>query len=188
MWRATKDAIPSRVNLVKRKVLTDPICQAYGAKPESTLLALWSCPSLKEVWVVHFGELMIETTGCSSFLEVFCICLEKSHPTDLFAMLAYLIWFRRNKLRMGEKMAELNLINLLARETLQEFNLANSSPSKPPPALTSTKWMPPPSGCFKANFDGAVFQERAVAGLGTIIRNDCGLVMAALTQVIPLPT
>ena len=34
---------------------------------------------------------------------------------------------------------------------------------------------------------GAIFQGNAEAGLGAIIRNDYGLVMAALTQVIPLP-
>lgn len=48
--------------------------------------------------------------------------------------------------------------------------------------------MPPPSKWVKANFDGAIFQERAEAGLGTIICKDRGLVMAALIQVIPLPT
>ena len=37
-------------------------------------------------------------------------------------------------------------------------------------------------------FVGAVFQESGKAGLGTIISNDLGLVMAALTQTIPLPT
>ena len=34
---------------------------------------------------------------------------------------------------------------------------------------------------------GAIFQGNAEAGLGAIIRKDYGLVMAALTQVIPLP-
>ena len=37
-------------------------------------------------------------------------------------------------------------------------------------------------------FVGAVFQESGKAGLGTIIGNDLGLVMVALTQTIPLPT
>ncbi|XP_075633885.1 uncharacterized protein LOC142606414 [Castanea sativa] len=40
----------------------------------------------------------------------------------------------------------------------------------------------------KVNFDGAVLQGSDEAGLGTIFRNDSGLVMATLTQVIPLPT
>ncbi|XP_030970311.1 uncharacterized protein LOC115990640 [Quercus lobata] len=41
---------------------------------------------------------------------------------------------------------------------------------------------------MKVNFDGATFSSKALAGLGAIIRNDQGLVMAAYTQSIPLPT
>ena len=41
---------------------------------------------------------------------------------------------------------------------------------------------------MKFNFDGALFKETDSVGLGVIIRNDLGLVMAASTQVIPLPT
>ena len=45
-----------------------------------------------------------------------------------------------------------------------------------------------PTDWVKINFDGAIFQAKGEAGLGAIIRNDHGLVMAALTQVTPLPT
>ena len=48
--------------------------------------------------------------------------------------------------------------------------------------------MPPLTDWVKVNFDGTVFQESGEAGLGIIIRNDYGLIMAGLTQVIPLPT
>ena len=48
--------------------------------------------------------------------------------------------------------------------------------------------VPPPTGWLKVNFDGAIFKEKCLAGIGCIIRNDKGLVMAAFTQVIPLPT
>ena len=116
------------------------------------------------------------------------MCLENSHPSDLFAMIAYLIWLRRNKLRVGEAVADLKLINSMVRDALLEFQQATSKPPKPPPADTISKWLPPPSNWVKTNFDGAIFQGSAEAGLGSIIRNDCGLVMAALTQVIPLPT
>ena len=60
--------------------------------------------------------------------------------------------------------------------------------SSTPPTRIHTKWEPPPSDWVKINFDGAIFQEKDEAGLGAIIRNDHALVMAALTQVIPLPT
>ena len=37
------------------------------------------------------------------------------------------------------------------------------------------------------NFDGALFAEENIVGLGVIIRNDSGLVMDALSQQILLP-
>ncbi|KAK7814598.1 hypothetical protein CFP56_016855 [Quercus suber] len=42
--------------------------------------------------------------------------------------------------------------------------------------------------CVKANFDGAIFSQDGLAGIGIIIWNEQGLVMAALSQQIPLPT
>ena len=102
-------------------------------------------------------------------------------------MITSQIWLRRNKVRMGEAVADLKLINSMAQDALIEFQQATSKPPKPPSARTIPKWLPPPSNWVKANFDGAIFQGNAKAGLGAIIRNDCGLVMAALTQVIPLP-
>nr|POE81644.1 hypothetical protein CFP56_51278 [Quercus suber]POE91638.1 hypothetical protein CFP56_18590 [Quercus suber] len=38
------------------------------------------------------------------------------------------------------------------------------------------------------NVGGATFKDKNLAGLGGVIRNDKGLVMAAFTQIIPLPT
>ena len=187
LWRAISNALPTRANLVKRKVLTDPNCQACGEALESPLHALWSCPKLNSVWSVHFNLLRSEARDSSSFLDVFRLCLENSHLSDLFAMIAYLLWLRRNKMRVGEAVADLKLINSMAQDALIEFQQATSKPPKPPPARTISKWLPPPSNWVKANFDGAIFQGSAEAGLGAIIRNDCGLVMAALTQVISLP-
>ena len=43
-------------------------------------------------------------------------------------------------------------------------------------------------GWVKVNFDGATFKEKNLAGLGGIIHNDRGVVMAAFIQTIPLPT
>ena len=82
---------------------------------------------------------------------------------------------------MGEKVVDLKLINSMARDALHEFQQANSTTPKPPSVQIPTIWKPPPTEWVKANFDGAFFQERAEAGLGTIIHNDRGLVMAALT-------
>ena len=89
---------------------------------------------------------------------------------------------------MGEEVADLKLLNSRARDALHEFQLTIATPPKPPPFQNPIKWKPLPSNWVKINFDEAVFKEQAEAGLGSIIRNNCSLVMAASTQVIPLPT
>ena len=47
-------------------------------------------------------------------------------------------------------------------------------------------WQAPVQHAYKVNFDGAIFAEEGLAGLGVVIRNGHGLIMASLTQQIPL--
>ena len=48
-------------------------------------------------------------------------------------------------------------------------------------------WTSPTSSCYKVNFDGATFIDEDIAGLRVVIRNNEGLVMSSLSQLIPLP-
>lgn len=51
-----------------------------------------------------------------------------------------------------------------------------------------TKWSPPPPGMYKTNFDGAVFEDSSEAGIGMVIQNSAGEVMASLSEKIPFPS
>ena len=103
-------------------------------------------------------------------------------------MIAALIWSQQNQLRVGEASVPFDRICSLAVDNLQEFQRASSLPLRPSPSVSPAKWSPPPSGWLKANFDGVTFPSKNLAGLGAIIRNNNGLVMAAFSQPIPLPT
>ena len=50
MWRAAKNALPVKINLVKRYVLPEATCDHCQSQPEDVLHALWTCPCLTEVW------------------------------------------------------------------------------------------------------------------------------------------
>ena len=41
---------------------------------------------------------------------------------------------------------------------------------------------------MKTNFDGAIFEELDAAGVGVIVRNSSGELLAALSEIIPLPS
>ena len=54
-------------------------------------------------------------------------------------------------------------------------------------AVQCAHWSAPAPSWYKINFDGAVFEREDSAGLGVVIRNSEGLVMASLSQLVPLP-
>ena len=83
----------------------------------------------------------------------------------------------------------LNQVGLQAAKFLQDYLDAQDSqaPSNST-ALPSQSWTPPNPNSFKANFDGAVFNSSNSAGIGVIIRDSNGEVIAAMFERIRLPT
>ena len=50
MWRAYKEAIPAKHNLLKRKILNEDRCEQCGVESETATHALWNCSTLDEIW------------------------------------------------------------------------------------------------------------------------------------------
>ena len=50
LWRACKNAIPSLNNLKRRCVVDDPKCSVCAQHDKDVIHALWSCPTLVQVW------------------------------------------------------------------------------------------------------------------------------------------
>ena len=49
------------------------------------------------------------------------------------------------------------------------------------------RWSPPTENLYKANFDAALFEHLGFAGVGVVMRDDRGNVLATLSQKIALP-
>ena len=68
---------------------------------------------------------------------------------------------------------------------LQKFYLSDYQakyPSKMKQPKENAKWQPPVEGLYKKNYDGAVFTESGEAGIGIIVRDARGEVIAALAE------
>ena len=79
-------------------------------------------------------------------------------------------------------------------DRVKEFRTAKSSTkltnhdSMVQPIISEpTLWKPPCSPFCKINFDGALFQDQKMAGIGVVIRNPNGHVIGALSDRIFLP-
>lgn len=76
----------------------------------------------------------------------------------------------------------LNLISQRAYDALMEYR--STQPRKTQIGLSirpSARWSPPLVGWYKTNFDAMIFKEEDRAGVGVVIRDTNGLVMASLS-------
>ena len=89
-------------------------------------------------------------------------------------------------MRLGKLALSLGQVVDFAQDRILERASCNAAFQQPQPHQVTT-WQAPVQHAYKVNFDGAIFAEEGLAGLGVVIRNDHGLIMASLTQQIPLP-
>ena len=77
-------------------------------------------------------------------------------------------------------------LNKRAEEFLEEFKQAQATmDSSPREQLIGDAWQSPPSTEYKLNFDAAIFSGLEKSGIGAIIKNDKGEVMAAMSAIGP---
>ena len=87
---------------------------------------------------------------------------------------------------MGKQTITLGQLLKQAKEWILEFStLPMIAPVHP--TWQVPLWIAPESPCYNINFDGAIFDKDNNAGLDVVIQNNEGLVMASLSQLIPLP-
>ena len=70
IWKAASDSLPSKSNLSKRQIPIDTTCTLCGLEPETSVHAIWSCPSLLQIWNIHFAWLIKESGKASNFMDV----------------------------------------------------------------------------------------------------------------------
>ena len=124
---------------------------------------------------------MSDTGTYSSFLEILKHASTEKSSFDLFAMTISEVWQRRNRVRVGETVLLLSQLSPKAYGAHQEFQQLRPTHTEIPRTACAVKWRPPNAPCVKVNFDGALFSQDGLAGIGVIIRNEQGQVMAAFS-------
>ena len=74
---------------------------------------------------------------------------------------------------------------LQASQALQDF-LHAFPPAQPSVTSPRVRWIPPPASSLKINFDGALFEDINAAGLGVVVRDHRGLVLASWAENVRL--
>ena len=103
-------------NLVRRHIATTEVCSACQAQPEDTLHALWSCTKLEPVWSSFSWSLPSANAHVLSFQDLLhrYMQIKEDYRAEIFVIIAWMLWNRRNALRLNLQVQPLNRISSLA--------------------------------------------------------------------------
>lgn len=98
------------------------------------------------------------------------------------------LWFRQNRLRTEGKPVPIGDVLPMANQILTDFLRANpvNSGSTPTVQRSQVQFSKPIPPLVKINFDGAVFQDLSKAGVGVVVHDSHGMVLASMSEQIPL--
>lgn len=125
-WRGCHNILPTRDNLVRRKILEDDGCMLYSRMAETGVHALWECAVAKDVW----SSSMIRLQKCGQdqqdVLQLFQELMERLSTAEFEAFLvqSWLILNQRNTVMHGGKLKDPRWLNKRAKDYLEDFHQA----------------------------------------------------------------
>nr|XP_023925843.1 uncharacterized protein LOC112037261 [Quercus suber] len=157
-------------------------------KVESSGYTLWDCWLAKTVWKESKLPLPKFSNPHCDFIDLVWKFWEDRKGLDWkhLATTAWCIWKNRNVAKFERKCKQAKTIVLEAKALVKEFNTQNVVPRQIAPPRT-VRWTPPCEGWYKVNVDRAVFKELGSCGIRTIIRNERGQIMGAMSKKLALP-
>ncbi|CAI9760115.1 unnamed protein product [Fraxinus pennsylvanica] len=181
IWRASLNVLPTVDQLRVRKVEVDSHCPVCSIHDESVLHAFVSCEFAQKIW--EAVGVVNSPTMAANFKDWITATL-KNHQQDqeIIVMLCWAIWLNRNETVWNAKSFTVLKVVTIANNFLQLWRDANRPPSKLAISSSSpelVKWKPPTRGSLKLNIDASIFEDRGMARLGLVIRNDLGSFVAA---------
>ena len=197
--RACCDTLPTKVKLMRRNVTVESLCVCCLENAEMNGHIFWVCPTAQEAWSASKLNLLPPNANIDSFQDLLWLELMTNDAGDIkcskLVMVAWKLWCNRNKIyHQGEAKTGLEVARSTANY-LQEFWLAIETHEASAfdlvqplndrqENLQNSDWVPPHSGQCKINVDGALFPTKKLAGIGVVIRDQQGRLLAALCRKI----
>ncbi|XP_039066165.1 uncharacterized protein LOC120211753 [Hibiscus syriacus] len=162
------------------------MCPLCSYEDESVLHALRSCPCTLDV-LRHAG---IPVSISLSDIDPLVLWLEEALSIlgldDFVGFLVYLwnVWNNRNSFVHDAKFQQswilVSTAKTLHHEYLQAMALDRMHEN---PFIQHNRWLPPPPGVIKINFDGSFDNNGRLASIVVVARDHNGLVQGGLAQV-----
>ncbi|XP_075665081.1 uncharacterized protein LOC142634682 [Castanea sativa] len=152
----------------------------------------WTCPRAREMWQNSKWVFPVQSEHCSSFKELmWCLLMVDQPRFELVAKVgtcAWALWYNRNEVRLGGVRKAGHVLLRGAVQYVEEYYAVYElSPTPLIPAAHRKTWSPLLDHSYKVNVDGATFSDLGAVGIGVIVRDVSGQVVAALSSKLMAP-
>lgn len=176
-WRAWRDILATKVNLKKRPVTNDDLCNDCGNEAETSYHMFWFCNKVKEVWSNSKLVFPFQIDSKWIFIDVIWQIAKYSPKSSSLVektlTFCWEIWKSRNTVRHGGTRRPRKVIVRNSLSLVEAYRAANEV-DRPNNPTEVVKWHPPKPPRFKMSVDGAVFTELGATGMGLVMRDSEG--------------
>uniref|UniRef100_A0A2N9GXY8 Reverse transcriptase domain-containing protein n=1 Tax=Fagus sylvatica TaxID=28930 RepID=A0A2N9GXY8_FAGSY len=160
--------------------------------PQNIKLFMWkTCSNILPICTKLFDRKIISNFSCpvcgeeaETINHMFIDCPVALEVWKIFFTLAWFIWRHRNEVWSGSHPGGINQIAPKASKYALEYLEAVSDPPLFQVAHES-KWSPPSSPqFFKVNVASVIFKDKREVGIGAVVRNSLGEVLAATSEKV----
>ena len=134
--------MPTKSNLLKRKVLSDPTCHLCGNRAEDAMYALWECEAVKLVGGMDFGWVNRFEAAHGTFTELCDRIMTQPRFPEIFDNIAWFIWSYRNKTRLNKSTQPLDRIPEAVHSFLSAFQRIKVLPRSTAPSRKKRRTTP----------------------------------------------
>jgi hypothetical protein len=185
--RACHNLLLTKDNLLKRKVMMEPMCPIYEREPKTMVHALWACLATSDVWGSSNKMFQKYEQEGMNFMQIAEHMLRKGgvEVLTIFVNLSCQIWVHRNKWVHEGFFTSPNVILKKSDEFIAEYNKAHER-SRPlervNPVDWGKIWTAPNTSWVKANWDVAINKAHDRVGIVVIIMEEKERVVAVMSK------
>ena len=120
---APADILPTRANLLRRKVHIDPLCTLCGQHDETTGHILQECPLARSTWALVRGKIQKSNSEAPCFYLLARQMLDRLPKKEMEtqAMTAWSLWTARNKFHFEQVQTPPTMIFRRASSLLDKY-------------------------------------------------------------------
>ena len=153
---------------------------------EESIHALWSCPELDEVWSDQGIWGFRCEVGFTSVKELLLWMIKEGKSLELLSFTTWSVWNQRNKVHLNLQASLFHQVAAQTRAKLEQYyaDIQGSEVQVGSNGSGGNSWRAPQARFVKLNFDGAIFDDSRLPGVGLVIRDSNGVILASCAEKI----